>query len=240
MTGSKTSKALLAALAALALGGCATPLSSQDDAAIRKVTILTVLDESGRVDKRGLTVFANDSMTIPQGGALSRTAVETITQRLHQSRPSWQVVPSGIDLVALGAKYKDGIATFNDSEGKLRPELDDILKRLDTDAVFLVTETNPSNGAAPGPGVGIALRKLPGIDPHVVVRAHVYVELLDKSGKSRTGWGGGETGLLKASDFGLTDELTSADTPAARAKLSDAMRAELRRDLDTAMQHIGY
>src|SRR6202000_2197447 len=97
------------------------------------------------------------------------------------ARPAWRIVPADVDLVALGEKYKDGVGTFTDSEGKLRPELEGIIKRLDVDAVFLVTDNPMNNGAAPGAGVGVALRKLPGIDPHVVVRAHVYVEMLDKS-----------------------------------------------------------
>jgi hypothetical protein len=232
--------AALAAIAVLGLAGCAAPASMESDAAIRKVAILTVLDESGPVNKVGLTVFQNDSLKIAQDGGLSRTAVETITQRLHQSRPAWQIVPAGVDLVALGEKYKDGIGTFTDSEGKLRPELDSILKRLDVDAVFLVTDSNITQGAAPGAGVGIALRKLPGLDAHVVLRAHVYVEMLDKSGTRLHGWGGGESALIKASAYGLTDDLASANTPEARASLSQAMRAELRRDVDAALQRMGY
>jgi hypothetical protein len=230
----------IAATAAGALGGCAAPRTAEADSAIRTVTILTVLNEDSRVNKIGLTVFSNDTMTIAQDGALSSTAVDSIAQRLHQSRPNWEIVPAGVDLVALGAKYKDGVSTFTESDGKLKPELDAIRQRLGVDALFVVTETNPTNGAAPGPGVGAALRKLPGIDPHVVIRAHIYVEMLDKTGARVNGWGGGETALRKASDFGLTDELASANMPEARAKLSEAMRAELRRDLDAALQHMGY
>jgi hypothetical protein len=240
MRNMKRLAAALATTAVLGLAGCAAPPSMESDAAIHKVAILTVLDESGQVNKIGLTVFQNDVLAIPQEGNVSRTAVEAITQRLHQSRPDWQMVPAGVDLVALGEKYKGGISSFGDTEGKLRPELNDILKRLDADAVFLVTDFNVTNGTAIGPGVGVTLRKLPGIDAHVIVHAHVVIELLDKSGAVLHRWGGGETGLLKASDFGVTGDIASTNTPDARVKLSEAMRAELRRDVDNALQHMGY
>jgi len=217
-------------LGALLLTGCAAPRTADADATIHKVVILTALDESGVVNKVGLTIFSNDATTVPQGGALSKTAVDTIAQRLHAARPNWEIVPAGVDLVALGANAKEGIA---------KPAPDDILKRSNADAAFVVTDVYQDTPAR-GAGVGAALRKLPGIAPHVIVRAHVYVEMLDKSGQRISGAPGGETPLIEAKDFDLTDDIASVNTPVARAKLSEAMRKELTRDLNTALQRMGY
>lgn len=197
---------------------------------IHKVVIVTAMSEAGVVNKIGLTIFANDATTIPQDGALSKTAVDTMTRRLSSARPNWEIVPAGVDLIPLGAKSKDGIAPS---------ELGEILKRSGADAVFVVSDIYQDT-AARGSGVGAALRKLPGMDPHVIVRAHVYVEMLDKSGERISEAPGGETPLIKASDFGLTDDIASVNAPEARARLSQAMRDELTRDLDAALLRMGY
>jgi hypothetical protein len=214
----------------LFLAGCAAPRTADADVAIHKVVIVTAMSEAGLVNKIGLTIFSNDATTIPQDGALSKTAVDTMTRRLNSARPNWEIVPAGVDLVALGAKYKNGIAPS---------ELGEILKRTGADAVFVVSDIYQDTPAR-GSGVGAALRKLPGIDPHVIVRAHVVVDMLDKSGERIAGAPGGETPLIKAGDFGLTDDIASVNAPEARARLSQAMRAELARDLDGALLRMGY
>ena len=64
--------------------------------------------------------------------------------------------------------------------------------------------------------------------------------MLDKSGQRISGAPGGETPLIEAKEFDLTDDIASVNTPVARAKLSEAMRNELTRDLNTALQRMGY
>ena len=56
---------------------------------IHKVVIVTAMSEAEVVNKIGLTIFANDATTIPQDGALSKTAVDTMTRRLSSARPNW-------------------------------------------------------------------------------------------------------------------------------------------------------
>jgi hypothetical protein len=226
-------------LAVAGLAGCATPRSVEADNSIHKVVVVTALDESGTVNKIGLTIFNNDATAIAQDGALSRTAVDTITERLRRTRPNWQIVPAGVDLVAIGAKDRQTgfVIASNDA---LKADVAAIVRNTGADAVFLVTDMSFENTAAPGRGVGVALRKLPGIDPHVVVRAHVWLELQDSAGARMVGAPGGETPLIKASDLGLTDDIASVNTPEAKATLSEAMRRELRRDLEGALTRMGY
>lgn len=214
----------------LLLAACAVPRTADADAAIHKVVIVTAMSEDGLVNKIGLTVFSNDATSLPQEGAVSRTAVETIARRLKAARPNWQIVPADTDLVALGAKSKDGLAAS---------DLAAILQRSGADAAFVVADAYQDT-AARGAGVGAALRKLPGIDPHVVIRAHVRVEIVARNGDRLNGAMGSETPLIKASDFGVTDELSTVHAPEAGANLSRAMHDELVRDLDAALQRMGY
>jgi hypothetical protein len=230
---------MAAACAGFVLAGCAAPRTAESDAAIHKVVIVTALDESGVVNRIGLTVFNNDTTTLPQGGAISRTAVDTITRRLHQARPAWEIVPAGVDLVALGVK-DNAPNTLNSSSDALQADVASIVRNTGADAVFVVYDAFPTNSYAPGAGVGAALRKLPGIDAHVIARAHVYLSMQDRTGHQISGWSGAESPLIKAADLGMTDELASAHTAEASAKLSEAMRMELQRDLEAALQRMGY
>jgi hypothetical protein len=66
------------------------------------------------------------------------------------------------------------------------------------------------------------------------------VELRDKSNQRVAGAPGSQSAMLKAATLGLTGDIGSIETPEARAKLSEAMRDQLRHDLVAAMQQIGY
>jgi hypothetical protein len=228
-----------AALAAVfsSLAGCATPRTAGQDAAIHKVTIITLLDESGAVEKIGLTIFNNAQTADPQDGALSKAAVEAIAKRLRETRPDWQIVPAGADLPALGQKLKTEGGGFNDELARVRPDIARIVERTGADAASVHADTLSENSH--GRGVGVVLRTLPGADPSVYVHATVYLQLLDKKGDRLAGAPGTDT-RYPASRFGLTSDIESAHSPAAREMLSIAMRDELVKGIGMALQTMGY
>jgi len=146
-----------------------------------------------------------------------RTAVETIAQLLTHDLRGWRMVPAvDVSLVALVATHHDDGNTFTDALGTPRPEVAELLKRLDVDAVFVVTERTLAKGPFPVP------RKVEGFDAIGMGGwEQVGVSFFD-----RTRPPGKEADLVS-----LTDEILEPTTPEARAamlKHSDATRSVLK------------
>ena len=215
-------KTAAAALAALALAGCATP--PMPPIATHTFVILTMSDDSARADKAGQAALQAHQLWLPQYGDLRRTVIETIAQRLTHDLRGWRMMPAvDVSLAALVAAHNDDGNTFTDALGAPRPEVDELLKRLGVDAVFVVTERTLAKGSFPVP------RKVENFDAIVMGWEQVAVAFFD-----RTRPPGKEADLVS-----LTSEIRETTTPEARAamlKNSDASR----RDLEDLLRHQGY
>ena len=219
MTSIKTA----AALVALALAGCATP--PMPPIATHTFAILTMSDDSARADMASQAALQAHPLWLPQYGDLRRTAVEAIAQRLTHDLRGWRMAPAvDVSLAALVATHHDGGNALTDALGVPRPEVAELLKRLDVDAVFVVTERTLAKGPFPVP------RKVEGFDAIAIGGwEEVAVAFFD-----RTRPPGMEAGLVS-----LTDQILETTTPEARAirlKHSEATR----RNLEDLLRNQGY
>jgi hypothetical protein len=218
--------------------GCAsTARTPQADASIKTVTVVSMLHEDAPIARVGLTVFNNAVTRLPQGGSLNKIATETIEARIRTARPSWEIKPSGVDSVALSAKFRQGGTSWTSHTGKVKDDLVAIARKTGSDAMLVVSDMTLEN--SPGRGVGVVLRALPGTKPTVTIHAHVMLQLVDRDGNEITNRTGDNI-VVPASQLGLTDDLASVDSGNNREKLTEAMRRQLAESLAKSAAHMGY
>ncbi|MEO5686613.1 MAG: hypothetical protein ABIR54_04565 [Burkholderiaceae bacterium] len=216
-------KTAAAALAALALSGCATP--PMPPIATHTFVILTMADDSADADNTAQAVLQAHQLWLPQYGDLRRRAVEAITQLLTHDLRGWRMVPAvDVSLVTLVATRHDDGTTFTDALGTPRPAVAELLKRLDVDAVFVVTERTLAKGPFPVP------RKVEGFDAIAMGGwEEAAVAFFD-----RTQPPGKEAGLVS-----LADEIVETNTPEARATMLKHSEAT-QRNLEDLLRDHGY
>lgn len=219
------------------LSGCASaPRTADADKAIRKVAVVSLLNENAPVVHLGLTVFNNDRTVIDQHGELNRLATNVIEQRLHAARPDWTIVPVPTD-AALAKKSASGTPWVSFT-GNIKEDLQRAARDADADLVFAIIDTTQEN--SPGRGVGIQTRSLSKSMPgSAVVHAHVLLVLVDRNGTELTRRGGSD-GRVSASDLGLNYDLSSLQDTQVQQRVSTALREQLRVALTEAAQSMGY
>jgi hypothetical protein len=210
-----------AALAAFLLAGCAT--QPMPPIATHTFAILTMADESALTDKATLVALHAHPLWLRQYGELRRAAVDAIVQRLTHDLPGWRMAPAvDVSLIALAATHHDDGTTFTDAQRAPRPEVAELIKRLDVDAVFVVTERT----LAKAPFVVGNVEDYGGI---LMGWEQVAVEFFD-----RTRLPGKE-----AAGFSLTDRILETTTPEARAAMLKDIDG-VRRDLEDMLREKGY
>ncbi len=216
-------KTVAAALAVIALAGCASP--PMPPIATHTFVILTMADDSAGGDNAAQAALQAHQLWLPQYGDLRRTAVEAVAQRLTHDQRSWSMAPAvDVSLVALVATHHDEGTTFTDALGTPRPEFAELLKRLNVDAVFVVTERTLTKGPFPTP------RKVERFDAIAMGGwERVTIAFFD-----RTRLPGKEADLVS-----LTDEILETTTPEARAVMLKEFDAT-RRELADLLSNQGY
>jgi hypothetical protein len=209
------------ALAAVVLAGCAaTPMPP---IATHTFVIFTRADDSALTDKATLAALQAHPLWLRQYGDLRRAAVDAIAQRLTHDLRGWRMAPAvDVSLIALAATHHEDGHTLIDAQGAPRPEVAELIKRLDVDAVFVVTERT----LAKGPFVVGNVEDYGGI---VMGWEQVAVEFFD-----RTRLPGKE-----AAGFSLTDRILELTTPEARAAMLKDLDGA-RRDLEDMLRERGY
>lgn len=230
----------VAAFGALLLAGCAsTQRTQQTDENIKTVAVVSLLQENAPMVRLGLTVFNNDATTLPQGGALNRIALGTIETRLRAARPAWVIKDSGADPVALGDKLRKGGMSFGGGfTSNVKEDLVAITRKTGADALFVIVDTTSEN--APGRGVGMVLRALPGLSPRAILHSRVLLILVDKNGNEVTNRNASIEVSKPASELALTGDLDSLDRADNRAKISQLLQQQLPVGLNAAAGYLGY
>jgi len=231
------SSALVSIAFLVLLSACASPpRSAESDKGIKKVAVVSMLEEQTPVVHVGLTVFNNDLATVNQDGQLNRLATSIIEQRLRAARPEWNVVPVPPD-AALSKKIASGVS-WSSFTGKVKEDLQRIAQETGADFVFAVIDTTWEN--SPGRGVGIRMRALSkDSSGSALVHAHVLLVLLDKNGTEITARGGTEM-TMPASELGLNYDLSSLHDPQVQQRVGAAMRKQLEDALTQAAAGMGY
>jgi hypothetical protein len=222
---------------AVLLSACASgPRSAALDKDVKKVVIVSMLEENAPVIHVGLTVFNNDRTTVPQHGELNRLASSVVEQRLHAARPEWMIVAMKPDEAL--AKKNNGSVSWSGFTGNVKGDLQRIARDNDADFIFAVVDTTRENSS--GRGVGIWLRAIRKESlGSALVHAHVLLVLVDKSGNEVTNRSGSD-GSVPASDLGLNYDLSSLKDSQVEARVSVAMRTQLSKALSEAAQSMGY
>jgi hypothetical protein len=214
-------KMAAATLSAVVMAGCATP--PMPPIATHTFVILTKADDSELNDKASLAALQAHPLWLPQYGDLRRAAVDAIAERLTHDLRGWRMAPAvDVSLIALAATQHDDGNTLVDAWNAPRPEVAELIKRLDVDAVFVVTE----RPLAKGPFVVGEVEDYGGI-----LRGweQVAVESFD-----RTRLPGKE-----ATRFSITDRILETTTPESRTAMLKDLDL-LRRDLEDMLREQGY
>lgn len=226
----------LMALASL-LSACASaPRSAEADKGVKKVVIVSMLEENAPVIHTGFTVFNNDRTAVDQRGELNRIATDVIERRLHTARPDWSIVPTTPDTAL--AKKNNSSTSWTGFTGNVKEDLQRIARDTGADLIFAVVDTTRENSV--GRGVGVRLRALSKDSlGNALVHAHVLLVLVDKNGTEITNRSGSD-GNLPATELGLNYDLSSLKDPHMQERVSAAMRKQLSIALTEAATHMGY
>lgn len=227
----KLLRTLLAAGAtALLLAACAAPRTAQDDAAVRSVAVVSLLDESGPVRRLGFTVFGNARDGIPQDGKLKQVAVDTVRQRLAGTRPQWTVKAADLDLPG-GAKPNAGSNTA---------ALAALAARMGVDQIFVLEDTIGQN--LPGQGVGLTFRTMGDKAGPMMVHAYIGLVVLDRNGKElvRRSAIRNNPQMTPETELGLRPDLSNLGDPKVRETVSQALQRRLKGAIEEAMERAGY
>jgi hypothetical protein len=216
-------KVAAAAVAAVVLAGCATP--PMPPIATHTFVILTVADNSAVTDKATLAALQAHPLWLPQYGELRRAAVEAISQRLTHDQGGWRMAPAvDVSLIALAATPHDDGRTLIGDWGEVRPGVAELIKRLDVDTVFVVTE----RPLAKGP---LVVGQVQTYDGGGILMGweQVAIEAFDRTrlpGKEATG-------------LSMTERILETTTPEARTAMLKDLDM-LRRDLEDMLREHGY
>ncbi len=227
-------------LVLIGLGGCAGAArrTLDTDAVMKSVAVVSLLQEDVPVQKIGLTVFNNDQRTVPMKGELNKVATAVVESRLKLARPTWVVKPSNADGAKLSQKFGSAGISWSSHTGTIKSDLAALASAAGVDALFVVIDTALENER--GKGVGIVLRALPGMEPSALVHANVLVVLVDREGNEITNRIGSGSTSTKASELGLTVDLSSVGQPEVQKALQAQWRAKLSANTAVAMERMGY
>jgi len=216
-----TSIKMATAALAVVLAGCAT--APVPPIATHTFVIVTVPDESALNDKATEAALQAHPSWLHRPGEARDAAVDAIAQRLTHDLRGWRMAPAvDVRLMALAATHHDDGTTLIDAQDAARPEVAELIKRLDVDAVFVVTERT----LAKGPFV---LGSVEDYGVPLMGWEQVAVEFFD-----RTRLPGKETAR-----FSVTDRILDATTPEARDGMSKDLDGT-RRLLEDLLRGKGY
>lgn len=227
------------ATAGLLLVGCTAARTLQDDATVRSVAVVSLVDESAPIRRLGLTVFNNNDATVDQDGKLKQTVVDTVTQRLKISRPQWVVKVGDMDQVSAagpGGKSSAGRRSGSDDVNAMV----DLARRLDVDQLFVIEDTAGEN--YPGRGVGITFRAISGDPGTVMVHGFVALVVMDRNGKVLVTRGAINNNPQSVSntELGLRSDLSTLQDPKVKENVSLALQRRLKASVEEAMTRAGY
>lgn len=231
-----TSRMALIVLATLLSACAAPPRSAENDKGVKKVAVVSMLNERAPVVHVGMTVFNNDRTILDQKGELNLFAINVLEQRLHAARPVWEVVAVPPD-EALAKKSNSGTPWVSFT-ASVKEDLVRIAREADADFVFAVVDVTREN--SPGRGVGVWMRAISKSSVgSALVHAHVMLVLVDRNG-TEIMRSTGSDGTVSASELGLNYDLSTLQDAKVQAQVSAAMRKQLGIALTEAAGHIGY
>jgi hypothetical protein len=210
--------------------GCTSPRTAQEDAGVRSVAVVSLLSEAGPVRRVGFTVFGNTQDSVAQNGKLKQVVIDTVTQRLHSSRPQWTVKPADLDLPVAGKRKA------SDNEAALA----DLARKMDVDQVFVLEDTNSEN--FPGQGVGVTFRSMGSKAGPMMVHAYVALVVVDRNGKVLVARGATKNNptMVQENELGLHADLATLNDPKVRDNISQAVQRRLKGAIEEAMERAGY
>jgi len=116
----------------LLLSACvAPPRTADQDAQFKSVAVVSMLDESPRVMRIGVTAFGNGAVNMNEDGALNKLATEVVEQRLKTSRPNWVIRNAMADPADLVQKHRPRGGSWHGFVGNIKQELKEIAERSD-------------------------------------------------------------------------------------------------------------
>ena len=226
--------AVAAAWALVGLAGCASPPRTPDmDKEVRRVAVLSLMEEQNPVQRLGLTIFDANTGHLDQRGQLNPWAITQVEQRLRRARPQWAIVDGRPESAKLGTVRE---------RDDLSERVAAVAQRLGVDQVFVVYDVRYDNWI--GQGVGLFIRtiskeRLGDASVYAMVRVAVY----DRNGKYLLSRGSAETSRfyrVPAVNLGLNYDMSAMDRPEVRAKVQAVLELQLGRVLEESLTSAGY
>jgi hypothetical protein len=229
---------------ALLLSACVAPPRTVDqDAQFKSVAVVSMLDESPRVMRIGVTVFGNVAVNINQDAALNKLATEVVEQRLKTSRPNWMIRKAMAEPADLLQKQRTRGGSWHGFLGNIKQDLREIAERSDADLLFVVfghgTEEFYGGVGIVG-GVGSLYRcRSDKSDGTARVYAHTLLILVDKSGSEIMQRSGGDQSTAFVA-LDLPCDVAQLQAPPVAERLLLAMQRQLFVSLVNAAIRMGY
>lgn len=230
---------LIATVVCLVTACGGNPRTSEQDAILKRVAVLSLLNEEAQILRTGLTVFNNDSATVDLRGRANADAVSVVQIRLRSNRPDWTLVEVQPDRERLLEKLRK--RSWNGGVSAITEDLAAIAKAERADSVFVIAPARFER--EPIVGLGVWLRSLSGSTPaSVAVYATVVVYMVDKNGETIANRTGGDNfvSYARTSELGITYDLSTVNDPSVQSRVSTALLAQLQSALTAAMSYLGY
>lgn len=232
-------KALVwASLLGILLAGCASPRTAELDQAVRRVAVVSVMDEATPVERRGLTIFERTSRTVDQSGVLNNLVIDTVESQLRRARPAWTLVDARAEVAGLGTAWRKKGASWEDQQ-RLVAQL---ATKLGVDHVFVVKDSGSQNFE--GDGLGLSFRAIIPDQKLGFTMIHTFISLQMRNERGEL-VSSREAGLdpnrdFQTRDLGLNFDLSALDRPEVQARVKSVTQPLLRQAVLSALSRMGY
>ena len=226
------------ALPALLLAGCASgPRNVEQDNAIRRLAIVSILEEDLPVVRIGLTVFNNTAATLAPGFSVNQVAEKVVAERVSKSRPTWTIVQTPYDSKTLATQLRSSSGRPGGYDAsRLQSDLASIANTSSADALLVIVPEQYERVPFPGIGIRVRTLSLSSISDVEVVTA-VTIRMLDAKAMpvAAAGTMHDTQSTVPASSLGLGYDLTTLDSESTKLAFRPVLLAQIQRGIFACM-----
>lgn len=132
------------------LGACSTPAPMKPEraASLKRVGVVTLLPDALTYEKIGITVFNNESSSVPVGDVFNLAAWSGAEKAIK--RPGREVIRLQVDIPKLAKKLRSGIIHFDSAAEFIEDDLLALVKQHRLDAVIVIAQAFDADNGVRG------------------------------------------------------------------------------------------